>query len=132
MKTKPQLTKAEIIDEIIVNGYAKDPSTRALDDRGQCVYRNKDGKRCAVGKTINNLHLAKVVELEGDVDELDENLYDTFDISLEQAMFKKYRGHEVAFWADMQMFHDANANYDEEGLTQIGKDRLNRLKEFWA
>lgn len=127
---KTPMTKLEIINELIVNGYAKDPSTRGYSEAEMgCVYRTPEGNRCAVGKCINNIHIAKVAEVFDDVYGLDCTLADEFGLTLDEAMFKKYRGHEIEFWGALQLFHDADANFTEEGLSNLGKDNLERLKE---
>lgn len=141
---KPQMTKLEIIDELFTNGYAKDPSTRGVikktinkgtqyeREKELCVYRNDKGNRCAVGKCVNNLYIGRIAEFEGDVADLEGHAEEELGTTLDGILFKKYRGHERAFWSALQSFHDVDGNFNDEGLTGYGEGRLEELKEKFA
>src|SRR5690606_14534729 len=50
---KELLTRLEIIELLFDNGYCKDPSTRARE-HGQCVYKDENGRKCAVGQCLRD------------------------------------------------------------------------------
>tara|TARA_R110000868_G_scaffold55232_3_gene171864 strand:+ start:3219 stop:3617 length:399 start_codon:yes stop_codon:yes gene_type:complete len=130
MRKKPQMTKLEIIDELITNGYAKDPSTRGVAIGGlTCAYRNSDtGNRCAVGKCISDQYIGEFSDFQGSVKSLENHLAANNNLNLDDILIEKYRGHEVEFWQSLQVFHDKTYNFNDVGLTENGVKRLEFLR----
>lgn len=118
-------TKAEIIEETVA-AYA-DPSNRAIDEDGICEY-SYNGKYCAVGRVLLEPH-----KYFGAIDCL-ASKSDCLDIPYANIhlLFKEeYRGHEIAFWSDLQSFHDSSSNWSDKGLTEGGHESLSRIKSKW-
>lgn len=124
------MTKLEIIKETIAY-YTEDPIRRAINGIS-CSYHTEDGRKCAVGRclykkdnppkdhpnalsfTYTNMKRGGEGIWEGD----------------KQSMFKKkYRGHDVEFWQDIQGFHDSVLYWDTyaEGLSVSGNARAEEL-----
>ena len=131
MSNKPQMTKLEIIDELIVNGYAKNPKTRGQNpSKTNCIYHNLEtGNRCAIGKCITEECIDEVGRFEGSVTTLEGYVLSQYNKTLDDIMIEKYRGHDSGFWALVQIYHDSDLNFNEDGLTIKGESRLERLKE---
>lgn len=131
MSNKQQMTKLEIIDELIVNGYAKNPKTRGVHpNTTNCIYKNLEtGNRCAVGKCITEEYIDKIGQFEGSVTTLENYMLSQHDKTLDDIMIEKYRGHDSEFWSLVQIYHDSDLNFNEDGLTIKGESRLERLKE---
>ena len=113
------MTKLEIIQEVLVDTYAKNPSLRAIEN-DLCQYTTKDGRHCAIGMCMTaemqniedghaNRNVIGLVGLYGDIDKV---------------LLKKYHGHETSFWMGMQRFHDNSGNFNETGLSDLGKSAL--------
>jgi hypothetical protein len=65
-------------------------------------------------------------QIADDYDVLEDLL--TLDIILKE----EYKGHSQNFWADIQCLHDNPENWNNEGITEEGQDRVNYLLEKWA
>jgi len=122
------MTKLEIINETI-KAYS-DPNNRATTDRG-CVYLRDDGKMCAVGRCFKNSALAVVIG--GSIDEL-ELPNDRVATTKKTLSFfkKKYQGHGIDFWVDLQLWHDDNHNFGEDRISEKGLEGIETLKLFYA
>lgn len=127
------MTKTEIIEELFDNYYVKYPWRRAVDSHGNCQYKTHDKvpKYCAVGKCLTKSGV-KVT-----VDDNVGTVSDFYDVesekyTVEPFLKKKYKGHSEDFWEDMQVLHDSEVNWDDKGITQIGKEALERLKKRYA
>lgn len=93
------MTKLEIIEET-ANYYNLGNRAENTNPEGktQCLYLTKDGRMCAVGRTL-----------------LDPGLYGDGGVTdicggspptLWNLQKEPYRGHELNFWVDIQVFHD--------------------------
>ena len=76
---------------------------------------------CAVGRCLNKAALD--LNPDGSVDEVWDN-----EEELDAALKANYRGHSIAFWWDLQSFHDTNAYWkakDDGGneLTAYGREK---------
>lgn len=123
---KPQMTKLAIIEELFDNGYCKKPETRAITKNGECVYHHKStGNKCAVGSTLDFRKLSEYskVHIEG------RKVSDIGRFGLEDIRLKRYQGHDIEFWQDLQDLHDEFMYWKEEGLNVDGELRLGKLKE---
>jgi hypothetical protein len=136
------MTKIEIIKEVLEERYCKDPSLRAIKYNQDgipvdCLYEVKkdDGTvlNCAVGAclTKKGIDYAMKNNIGSVFDFLNsDNGFDAF--TLDKYLKVKYKGHDTQFWSDLQGFHDHDVNFTETGLTERGKNRLNKLKEGYA
>lgn len=123
------LTKLEIIEET-VNFYSEDPSRRATDGRGGCLYYDSDtGKMCGLGRCmLEDFLIENHVNLNqtGSVSEgLLLELEDIHKMTLDDALKPEYRGHDLDFWDGIQTFHDMPDYWNEQGLTEKGKQFIN-------
>lgn len=117
-------TKLQIIEELFDNGYCKDPSTRSLNDSRGCLYENKEGNRCAVGKClIDPVRIDRYFSTE----DLDSSV-DCIP-NLEDELKEEYRGHGLGFWVKLQDLHDGTFYWTESGLSSVGEDRLTAIKQ---
>jgi len=112
-------TKRTIIEET-VEYYSEHP--RGVTVVGHCEYA-VNGTHCAVGRClIDPVEFQKVVGSSSIKKSmrLDENLK------------PEYRGHEIGFWKNLQMFHDNSFNWEEGGLTEDGRGIFESLLERWS
>ena len=107
------MTKIEIIDET-VKYYSEDVYRRSLVAE-VCKYKTEEGKMCAVGRCLTSTNIDKFGTLDGDVHLLFAQVDWNDDLFQEQ-----YKGHDEAFWADLQHLHDVQTHWDNNGLTEIG------------
>jgi len=112
-------TKLEIIEETATY-YSEDTSRRASTN-GMCEYLTLDGRMCAVGRCLID---PGAVVGGGAEAILGEN-------GADKLLKEEYRGHDVNFWVYLQLFHDGNY-WDENGLTEKGKEFLQMLKEKYS
>lgn len=121
--------KVEIIEEI-ASFY--NSTNRGYFD-GNCAYNTHDGRKCAVGRCMTDEGIEKFGNCSGGVKSLaasasEENTgkylfsdSDSANEHLDSLLKEEYRGHEIFFWDDLQSFHDAAHNWNEDGLTEDGK-----------
>lgn len=94
-------------------------STRATNDTDGCEYLNLEGEMCDVGRCLIDPGSAnKKAFVSGLVD-------------LDSLLKEEYRGHCIEFWEDLQSLHDRTAHWDENGLSQTGRDFVEELHERW-
>lgn len=124
-------TKIEIID-IVAKSYTS--TTRAIRESsaGTCQYLTKSGRRCGVGMFLNEDSARVAGGCMGDVEALEIHLDQRGFKSLDSALIEEVRGHSYLFWSDIQMLHDAGANWDSEGLSTEGKEEVDLLKQKYA
>jgi len=119
------MTKREIIKET-KEYYAADPSRRAVDNYGHCFYYQENtGNTCAIGRCLKDPKSSKSVN--GDVD----TLYKALGHKFEDNLLPQYRGHDISFWSDLQLFHDCNENWTARGLSEQGLADYNRLMRLY-
>jgi hypothetical protein len=119
------MTKIEIIDET-VKYYSEDVNRRSFTGTGTsqlCKYKTEDCKMCAVGRCLTSTFINKFGDLIGDVHHLFAQVDWNDDLFQEQ-----YKGHGEDFWIDLQHLHDVQMHWDNNGLTEIGKDFLKAIK----
>lgn len=118
MKTKP-----EIITETAEN-YNSKTVAHFYDDQGylRCKYLSPDGNMCAVGRCMTEEALQEYGDFVGSADDLHRKA-----VGLDSILKPEYREHSVAFWMDLQVFHDEEKNWDENGMTKEGKEEYENL-----
>lgn len=139
-----QLTALEILEETIAY-YSEDPSRRASTAKpvpksgivsgtpNTCWYYTEDGRMCAVGRCL--LDPEKLIGFEGDAVALRGELVATAakadsDSTESQCFLRpQYRGHSLAFWNRLQRLHDADPNWDQNGLTEIGRIDAEEIRQ---
>ena len=114
-------TKLEILD-MVASHYN---SEKRAFKNGGCYYKTTDGRMCAVGMCMNDDSIARWGDFVGDINELDSKRRGGI-----YGMFKdEFEGHDIEFWANIQKLHDEAAFWDEEGLSELGVERYEALKE---
>lgn len=140
-----KLTKIEIIDET-VNYYSEDINRRSIktitafdQTINTCVYNGTNKTHCAVGRCLLDKYKKRGSKLPGndlDMCVLTEILtgveFDYFDYNIDKILSPKYRGHDVNFWCSLQTLHDKEGNWSDSGLTERGKEYVNRLKLLYG
>lgn len=116
-------SKLEIINEVVAH-FSEDPSRRATNCSGDCVYRTEDGRACAVGMFIQDS--CYVPSYEGiSADAL-------LHAGNDEMLLEDYRGHGITFWLDLQLLHDCPDYWNSEGLTDLGREYLQEIVEIWT
>ena len=112
------MTKTELIQET-VDFYSADTSRRSIGDDGRCVYQQSlNGNMCAVGRCMTEEAINQNAWNSQTADELED---------LDSLLQPKYQGHSKAFWTFLQVFHDNGGNWDAQGITDQGKQRVQDL-----
>ena len=118
--------------EETVNFYSDDTKRLAMFGNGgsDCLYRTDDGRKCAVGRCMNEIafdgginldSLGSVYSVARELDESDDNL----DILLKD----KYKGYSIKLWARLQSLHDRSSHWDDKGITKVGEVVVDEIKD---
>lgn len=112
-------TKAQIIDETIAH-IAE--FGRGVDAEGLCTYLDVDtGKMCAVGRCMidpSGIDVSSNVHALGGM--------------LEGRLKPEYRGHDLEFWYELQLFHDSPSNWNpDNSLSESGRAARDVLRRQW-
>ncbi len=107
-------TMLQILDETAVAYTSK---TRSIDQHDSCRYFT-NGRRCAVGRCLEDPE--RFSSTCGTV---------TYFTDLELCLKPEYRGHTLSFWRTLQSLHDNEDYWDENGLSEDGKEKVARIKE---
>lgn len=107
-------TMIQTLDETASTYTSK---TRASNRKGNCYYF-KGGKCCAVGRCLTNPE--KFAKWDCTVDRLPD---------LEENLKSEYRGYPIAFWKALQQLHDQKLYWDGNGLSDLGKKQVERIKK---
>ena len=122
-----KLTAREVLDDT-VKFYSEDPLRRAVlsDAREDCVYTDHEGNHCAVGRWLQEEYQDyNWVYNQDSVNELFDDGHTDRDF-----LVPEVRDLPFDFWVELQCLHDNVCNWDEEGLSSIGKKTVIRLEEF--
>lgn len=129
-----QLTKVQIINQT-VKFYSADPSRRSVDKLGVCSFNGHNGKEethCAVGRCLLNKYKRQGVTMPAN-DSTADGLASVYGYeSLDELLLKKYRGHSLDFWSDLQLLHDKKEYWNSKGLTTKGKKFKAKLIEAFS
>ena len=123
-------TKLEVIEET-VKFYTEDVSRRSIASESEkCMYHASNGNMCAVGRCLKD---AK--KLESQLDNFSftsiSSLYNTNQITIDD-FNPEYQINDIAFWQDLQSFHDKGKFWNSQGLTIDGENYVTRLKEQYG
>lgn len=121
-------TKQQIIDETEA-AYA-DPSNRGYNSkRYSCEYLSDRGKKCAIGRVVLDPSVIPQASLIKDID----NVWRIGSLLFTDDLLKEeYRGHEPAFWKDLQTWHDNHRHFNETSITDAGNEELERIRHKWV
>lgn len=109
--------------------YAKDPNRRAvLVSPGTglvtCEYHTADGNKCAVGRCLNKAYLKKLTGYENHWGTSVADIVERFEVTVDEMLMPRYRGHSLSFWSEVQRLHDTQENWCGSGMSRVGKNRL--------
>lgn len=116
-----KVTEEHVIKKVLEE-YS-DPSKRSLyknREGGTCQYQNSNGKKCAVGKFMTNEALDTVGASSRRVAHLESNY------GLDNLLKKEYQGFPVSFWNKLQVLHDSDQYWSEDGVTGEGLEYIKR------
>lgn len=113
-------TKTEIIEET-AHFYSEDVGRRSLTRYGGCSYLNDEGNMCAVGRCFTEEGLKEFC-----------NYGNIFTRDMFPYLKEDYRIENYLFWFDLQQFHDNNLNWNEDGLSERGKEQYKLLLEKYG
>ena len=102
------------------------------DTGSGCVYEKDNGCRCAVGRLMTNEGIAMVRSENAMYDALEVILGLPDSESLFQEQWRplmRYEGDSFQFLIDIQGLHDNPANWTPDGISEIGKENANRIRE---
>lgn len=119
-----KLTKVEIIDET-VEYYNKFPERRGISERtGSCVYQVEENpqQQCALGRCFLAKTRKKLTGRSTCAFALGEGY-------INKNLKKKYQGHSLGFWLDLQSLHDTVMYWSKDGITEVGRRKAAALKE---
>lgn len=127
LKVRPiTMTKLEIIKETVEH-YSSNPLEKRALLNGLCVYTDKEGAHCAIGRCL--LPEYQTTDFIGNERTLAQNLSKVAGKEdLDSLLQEKYRGHDENFWFDLQHLHDTEQFWNlEEGLTELGEDYISKI-----
>lgn len=116
------ITLTEKEEEILletINFY--NLSNRGYDKEGDgCVYLSESGHKCAVGRCMNEETLARK-----DLSEMCVAFFEDDHGSIDHIFQDRYKGCSFGFWDYLQLLHDNKSNWNETGLSDMGKKKVN-------
>jgi hypothetical protein len=125
-RTRTQADAVALLKDT-VDFYSRDPeSLRAYVEKGEngfgeCLYRTRDGRCCAVGRHLRNpehtqqFFPAKVVS---------EISY------LETRLQPQSRGFPLDFWVAIQVLHDDSNHWTKKGISYKGKRKVDQIRKW--
>ncbi len=125
-----QKTKHQIIDEIAAHYNSNNrAATKDLNGHEVCQYN-------AIGEGGKVCHCAFAILCIDPVNDL--QAYECTKASeviirhpKHQELLKpEYRGHQGVFYNMLQVIHDNHVNWDVDGLSELGKKAVERLKAY--
>lgn len=126
-------SKAEIIEEV-ASFY--NLTNRGFDETTDscCYYVFEKGqeKTCAVGRYLKSEFKTEEFADKHTFDNIADVLEYKETRTLDYILIPEVQGHELEFWENMQNFHDSEANFTTEGLSEIGEMEKQRLIQKWG
>lgn len=125
MKTIQQ-KRLSLLEETVKH-YSKNPTERRCSKQGECRYSAETldlpkSTGCAIGRKLSK---KKRLELDKQFGAFSVNA--VFD-----RLPKKIKELGVDFLADLQVFHDVVSYWNNEGLTNDGKEEFERIKNKYC
>ena len=131
------LTEREIVEETC-GYYSEDTNRRAVIDvrnsatstfetRTVCQYRTDDGRKCAIGRMLNEDGIEKFGYAEGGVDDICQD-----DFSLFKKLYLKpeYRNLTLKLALELQELHDGEQYWTDYGLSTFGRDKVEDILDM--
>lgn len=113
-----QLSKREIIDETANSFTSKNRAIKENSKGGnECFYTDINGNHCGVGRCMTKEGLEHL----GYRSISARSINSVYHNGLDGFLKPEYRGHSIEFWEDIQSFHDSCQNWNENGLTEVGR-----------
>jgi hypothetical protein len=117
-KNMQKKTAKEVVLETI-EYYENNPERRAVNKTGLCMYHDKDtDNMCAVGRCMidpkQNYDCGVVGLHKNNIEIEEENVF--------KEMKEEYSNIAINVWQHLQSFHDLPSYWNENGLTQTGKE----------
>lgn len=135
-------TKTEILEETAAF-YGEDVTRRAVRKPGaantSCVYKTDDDRRCAFSRCCTEEGVELLHEIcnsgmgiNGAISSLYKHRLILRSDDADALLKPQYQGHTLEFWNDVQDLHDVNNDWDCNGITPRGQDKLNSLLSKWG
>jgi hypothetical protein len=86
-----------------------------------CEYLTESGNRCAVGRCMIDEELNRS-DLEGA-----SVSFFIKDGDIDHIFKDEYKGCRYQFWDNLQILHDLRSNWTEDGLSESGKRKVERM-----
>lgn len=98
------------------------------EDKAMCVYETNDGKQCAVGRcmTQNGIAYGKHLVDTGKLSAV-ASIHKRHPLGIDTYLKPEYQGLRIEFWEALQNLHDTARNWDDRGLSKLGKERAESL-----
>lgn len=118
------MTKAEIIKETVDYYCNHERAVQGSD----CVYETQDKRKCAHSRCVKERYLKMIIK-EHDNNASAKTVITSFG---DEIHYKRYQGHEISFWLDIQDLHDYSSNWEKNNdgknvLTKDGENFVNLL-----
>ncbi len=110
------MTRKEFLDDMVAF-YSEDVNRRAVES-GACCYRTRDGRKCAIGRYILD-------ELYNDSIEGKNALHCNFSSNGMLPLSITSLG--IYFLRQVQALHDSSGYWDENGLSEAGKEKYDEI-----
>lgn len=106
------------------NFYSADVTRRSTDiyNYKNCLYRNPEGKACAIGRFLTP-EKAFACDNEKDCGNSAIGIWKRI------RNLKAFKGTSKRFWRALQIFHDDNDNWKNDGLTEAGLQHYSTIKQ---
>ncbi len=120
------MKKIEIIEELCTI-YLNDPSKRGTSPNTTvCTYLSAEGNKCIAGMTLDP-------EYAGYRNILHQNeaIDDLLSGGDGSAQLPKYRGHEGAFWRQLQLWHDSGIWTSCNNAIELMRAEYEKLREIY-
>ena len=83
---------------------------------------------CAVGMCMTDEALDKYGGFQGGVNELEKEAQ----CKVNELLKEEFKGHSTEFWDEAQWLHDNSDYWDDDGLTEGGRNQYNSLLEIFG
>tara|TARA_R100000742_G_C4277210_1_gene98892 strand:+ start:472 stop:885 length:414 start_codon:yes stop_codon:yes gene_type:complete len=129
------MTKLELLEDTVKH-YSEDTSRRAVvkleSGATECMYTTDDGQHCAVGRWLQPIYKnTDWMDNEGCSanDLLKGCNVNDYRYEVDELFVEGVRHIPAWFWMDLQQLHDNDDFWDEDGLTEAGVEKVDKLRE---